>query len=339
MIPAPCGRAIAPPNARLPTLETRLCSGRLRPRAAWLGLGRPGLLVFVEAVGIAHVHEDRARGSRARAIGRPFAQLYLRGMHAGAREEGEPVSRSSGPGCTSGRHRATSRSRPCRGASSRIGTGIGAADRRDRARDHGPADRRQQGRRTPPRTPRSGRKVAQGEQRAHHARQRATLGRREGADAGRRRPRPPSVEAAKGKLDRRHGGRHVRRREGARRERRDQAGHGPDRPANARRARPRPATYGVFNCFMPTTGSRRPSATWPERSATRSARSSTTTRSPTRGAARADPRREARASRPRRDSSSRSACQAARPDARQEPRRRGERGSPMGFPCDSERSV
>ena len=116
--------------------------------------------------------------------------------------EGRAPWRSSGPGCTSGRRRATWRSRPCRGASSPSAPAIGAlivgivlaimVPRIDATR-----------RRTPPRTPRSGRKVRKESDARITRAQRATLGRGEGAHAGRRRAPAPRLEAAKGKLMRR----------------------------------------------------------------------------------------------------------------------------------------
>ena len=81
MIPAPCVRAMAPPNARLPTFETNSWSG---PAAILGGLGlvlwRPRLLVFVDALGIAHDAEDTgARVSRRKGrLGVRSGAIYPR---------------------------------------------------------------------------------------------------------------------------------------------------------------------------------------------------------------------------------------------------------------------
>ena len=133
MIPAPCVRAMAPPNARLPTLETKSLSGP----AAILGgfrlvLGRPRLLVFVDALGITHSAEDTGARDAGRKADRAVRSgaCMPRMMHAWRElpetSAGRRSSRSSGSGCTSGRPPRDVEVPPIPWRKLAIWTGVGA---------------------------------------------------------------------------------------------------------------------------------------------------------------------------------------------------------------------
>ena len=112
MIPAPCERAMAPPNAWLPTLETNSLSGPAGSSAgSGLCSGARGFSCSWMRSGSAHTGEDT--GGRARAqgpFGHPFGDVCSRRVMRVPPETSaeRPSRRSSGPGCTSGRRRATS---------------------------------------------------------------------------------------------------------------------------------------------------------------------------------------------------------------------------------------
>ena len=81
MIPAPCVRAIAPPNAWLPTLETNSLEWALPrpPRVSGLCSGARGFSCSWMRSGSAHTGEDTGARVRARKgrFGRPFVRACM----------------------------------------------------------------------------------------------------------------------------------------------------------------------------------------------------------------------------------------------------------------------
>ena len=196
-------------------------------------------------------------------IGRPFARRSAicsdDQQSAQNRERRASISRSSGPGCTSGRRRATSTSRRCRGASSAIGAAVGVLvlgvalavmipridDRQERARRGRSALDEARG-------------VAPNRARMNHPRSRDT--RRPRAAARRGRLRRRAARRARAALDDSRPSifADARARATARRE---APGHGPTTCERAP-GTPPGGDVGVFDCFV-VTGSRRPSTTSP----------------------------------------------------------------------------